>query len=258
MSEDPPSLLSLPSNLFYSEEAVVKSLTCDDLDLGDIDYAPLAPVGEEASMPPFPDLEESSSAPLHAPVISPPTPTCMPWLLTGLALMALNAYLPQMSSVSSLWYPLQVAIPVLHWAASWWFVLPRWETNLVSLAPLSHTKPLNSLKNLAHTVDKRFVLAYPTEPLALVAPAQEETLVNLGYLLAWYCPLLKTIRNAQSNGATSMTRKLNEPELVELAFSQSGGSAEISLKPSSAPGLDHQNFSSSQLDASQVGHVIIP
>ncbi|KAJ9064750.1 hypothetical protein DSO57_1027021 [Entomophthora muscae] len=138
MSEDPPSLLSLPGILFYSGEAVVKSLTCDDPDLGDVDYSSLTPVVEEASMPSFPDLEKSSLMPLRAPVMPPPAPTRTPWLLTGLELMALNAYLPQMFSVSSLWYPLQAVIPVLHWAASWWFVLPGWEPNLVSLAPLSH------------------------------------------------------------------------------------------------------------------------
>ncbi|KAJ9049564.1 hypothetical protein DSO57_1023138 [Entomophthora muscae] len=72
----------------------------------------------------------------------PSTPTCTPWLLTGLVLMALNAYFPWLSPVSSLWSPLQATVPVLHWTASWWFVLPGWEPNLVSLAPLSHTKRL--------------------------------------------------------------------------------------------------------------------
>ncbi|KAJ9082595.1 hypothetical protein DSO57_1002970 [Entomophthora muscae] len=139
MSEDPPSLFSLPGNLLYSGEAMMKSLTYDDLDLGDVDYASLTPVSEEASMPSFPDLEKISSVPLRAPVMPPPAPSRTPWLLTGLALMALNAYLPQMSSVFSLWYPLQAAVPVLHWAASWWFVLPGWEPNLVSLAPLSQS-----------------------------------------------------------------------------------------------------------------------
>ncbi|KAJ9079964.1 hypothetical protein DSO57_1030100 [Entomophthora muscae] len=63
-------------------------------------------------------------------------------------------------------------------------------------------KPLNFLNNLAHTVDERFVLAYPAEPLPLVAPSWEETLVNLDYLLAWYHPLLKTIRADQSEATT--------------------------------------------------------
>ncbi|KAJ9070569.1 hypothetical protein DSO57_1006619 [Entomophthora muscae] len=45
-------------------------------------------------------------------------------------------------------------------------------------------KPLNSLNDLAHMVDERFVLAYPAEPLPLVVPSWEETLVNLDYLLA--------------------------------------------------------------------------
>ncbi|KAJ9070874.1 hypothetical protein DSO57_1002934 [Entomophthora muscae] len=135
MSEDPPSLLGLPRNLFHSREAVIRSLTCDDLDLGDTAYASLVPVSVEGPMPSFTDLEKDSLEPLHTTMMPPPAPTCTPWLLTGMALMALNAYLPQMSSVSSLWYPLSVAVPVLHWAASWWFILPRWEPNLVSLAP---------------------------------------------------------------------------------------------------------------------------
>ncbi|KAJ9059070.1 hypothetical protein DSO57_1006202 [Entomophthora muscae] len=53
--------------------------------------------------------------------------------------MGLNAYFPQLSPVPSFWSPRRAAIPVLHWAASWWFILPGWEPNLVSLAPLSHT-----------------------------------------------------------------------------------------------------------------------
>ncbi|KAJ9067771.1 hypothetical protein DSO57_1035830 [Entomophthora muscae] len=53
--------------------------------------------------------------------------------------MGLNVHFPQLSPGFSLWSPLQAAIPVLHWAASWCFVLPGWEPNLVSLAPLSHT-----------------------------------------------------------------------------------------------------------------------
>ncbi|KAJ9087262.1 hypothetical protein DSO57_1034827 [Entomophthora muscae] len=83
-------------------------------------------------------LEKSNLVPLRASVVPPFAPTRTPWLLTGLALMALNAYFPQLSPVSSLWSPFQAAVPVLHWAASWWFVLLGWEPNLVSLAPLSH------------------------------------------------------------------------------------------------------------------------
>ncbi|KAJ9065895.1 hypothetical protein DSO57_1014937 [Entomophthora muscae] len=138
MSEAPSSLLSLPGSLLYSREAMVKSLTCNDLYLDDVGYASLAPVGNKVPMSSLPDLEKSNSVPLRAPAMSPSAPTCTPWLLTSLALMALNAYFPQLSPVSSLWSPLFEAVPVLHWMASWWFVLPEWEPNLVSLAPLSH------------------------------------------------------------------------------------------------------------------------
>ncbi|KAJ9072991.1 hypothetical protein DSO57_1021352 [Entomophthora muscae] len=42
-------------------------------------------------------------------------------------------------------------------------------------------KPLNSLNDLAHTVDEMFVLAYPAEPLPLVAPSWEETLLGIAH-----------------------------------------------------------------------------
>ncbi|KAJ9087315.1 hypothetical protein DSO57_1034466, partial [Entomophthora muscae] len=109
-------------------------------------------------------------------------------------------------------------------------------------------KLLNSLRDLAHTVDERFVLAYPVDFLALAAPPWEETLINLDYLLAWFCPLLKTIKNAQSGEATSMSRESNKSEMLGLLPSQSGGGAEIELESSSTPGHAQQNFSPSQPD----------
>ncbi|KAJ9052953.1 hypothetical protein DSO57_1029032 [Entomophthora muscae] len=138
VGEDPSSLLNLPSGLLFSGEAVVKSLTCNNLDSDVVDYALPAPVGEEMLMSSLPSLEKSDLVPLQAPVMLPPAPTCTPWLLTSLMLMGLNMYFHPLSPVSSLWSPLQAAIPVLHWVVSWWFVLPGWEPNLVSLAPLSY------------------------------------------------------------------------------------------------------------------------
>ncbi|KAJ9076133.1 hypothetical protein DSO57_1029181 [Entomophthora muscae] len=50
-------------------------------------------------------------------------------------------------------------------------------------------KPLNSLEDLAHTINERFVLAYPSQVVnngALdSAPTWEESLINLDYFLAW-------------------------------------------------------------------------
>ncbi|KAJ9068507.1 hypothetical protein DSO57_1027940 [Entomophthora muscae] len=56
-------------------------------------------------------------------------------------------------------------------------------------------KPLNSLEDLDHTVDERFVLEYhtqvpPTLPF-LTCLSIEETLVELDYLLAWCCLFFK-------------------------------------------------------------------
>ncbi|KAJ9061303.1 hypothetical protein DSO57_1021976 [Entomophthora muscae] len=88
----------------------------------------------------LPNVVQRHAVPPRPSKVSSPAPTCTPWLLTSLILMGLNAYFPQLSLVFSLWSPLQAAIPVLHWMASWWFVTPGWELNLVILAPLSHTQ----------------------------------------------------------------------------------------------------------------------
>ncbi|KAJ9074007.1 hypothetical protein DSO57_1010564 [Entomophthora muscae] len=44
VGKNPSSLLNLPNGLLFSGEAVVKSLTCDNLDLDDAVHAPFAPV----------------------------------------------------------------------------------------------------------------------------------------------------------------------------------------------------------------------
>ncbi|KAJ9048204.1 hypothetical protein DSO57_1037371 [Entomophthora muscae] len=67
-------------------------------------------------------------------------------------------------------------------------------------------KPLNSLEDLAHTIDERFVLAYPsqvvnTNVMNLVL-TWEESLINLDYLLAWARPHLKLIKLNHSGCAT--------------------------------------------------------
>ncbi|KAJ9059986.1 hypothetical protein DSO57_1035725 [Entomophthora muscae] len=100
------------------------------------------------AMPPLPSWEESELVPLEILKVLPPTPSCALWLITGLVLMGLNSYFPQLSPVSSLWSSLRAAIPVLHWLASWWFASPGWEPNLVSLAPLSHNQPLGPQADL--------------------------------------------------------------------------------------------------------------
>ncbi|KAJ9086768.1 hypothetical protein DSO57_1000394 [Entomophthora muscae] len=98
-------------------------------------------------MPSLSSLGKLNSVPLEALKLSPPAPSCAPWLITGLVLMGLNSYFPRLSPASSLWSPLRVVVPVLHWATSWWFVLPGWEPNLVSSAPLSH-KFMHLLENI--------------------------------------------------------------------------------------------------------------
>ncbi|KAJ9053373.1 hypothetical protein DSO57_1024762 [Entomophthora muscae] len=119
-------------------------------ELSTADFTMPALTLEVASMPTTLGLDKGPPVPLLAPVELPHAPTCTPWLLTGLVLMGLNVYFPQISPASLLWSPLQAAIPVLHWAASWWFVSLGWEPNLVSLAPLSHKKTPETFRVTGH------------------------------------------------------------------------------------------------------------
>ncbi|KAJ9083965.1 hypothetical protein DSO57_1029006 [Entomophthora muscae] len=141
----PDFLLNVPSGLFLSGEAVVKNLTCDDLDLNVVDSISPSTEGERTSVPSLPSLGESASVSPEVLEMPSPVASCAPWVITGLVLMGLNSYFPQLSPVSSFWSPLRAVIPVLHWAASWWFLLPGWEPNLVSLAPLSYSKCFQSI-----------------------------------------------------------------------------------------------------------------
>ncbi|KAJ9054184.1 hypothetical protein DSO57_1017324 [Entomophthora muscae] len=67
-----------------------------------------------------------------------PDPSCTPWLLSWMLLVAVNTYFPSISSTFSFWTPVRAAIPALHWMISWWILPPGWEPSLVSLVPLSH------------------------------------------------------------------------------------------------------------------------
>ncbi|KAJ9066768.1 hypothetical protein DSO57_1006379 [Entomophthora muscae] len=112
--------------------------------------------------------------------------------------------------------------------------------------PKTPAKPLHLLNDLAHTVDERFVLAYPVESLPLVAPSWEETLVNLDYLLSWCRPFLKTIRATQSGVATSTLDNPVDPQMSGISSSQSDLILEIGVKLSSPPEPIQQSFVPSQ------------
>ncbi|KAJ9051755.1 hypothetical protein DSO57_1002016 [Entomophthora muscae] len=128
-------------------------------------------------------------------------------------------------------------------------IFPEANTSMpVLITEAKHTENVNSLPPLAldrsifpcctkkaHTVDERFVLAYPAKPLPLITPSWEETLVNLDYLLAWYCPLLKTIRAGQSEAITLSLSNTSEFQMTSASSSQSDLTAEIGMKPSCPP-----------------------
>ncbi|KAJ9049200.1 hypothetical protein DSO57_1027138 [Entomophthora muscae] len=116
--------------ILVTSENVVRSRTWDDLELSALETAP----SMSSSLAP--------QCPSEVPVAQVPEeglgiqePKCAPWLLGGMILMGLDSYFPQLSAGSSLWTPLQAAIPVLHWTVSWWILPPGWEPNLVSFFP---------------------------------------------------------------------------------------------------------------------------
>ncbi|KAJ9068644.1 hypothetical protein DSO57_1026526 [Entomophthora muscae] len=116
------SLLRFPATLLISGKALVKSLTCDNLELHLTNPFLLVPTTKGIPSLPSPQWESNNSVPLLTPEALIPVPSCAPWLLNGLTLMGLNAYFPQLSPVSSLWFSLRAAVPVIHWTASWWFI----------------------------------------------------------------------------------------------------------------------------------------
>ncbi|KAJ9088581.1 hypothetical protein DSO57_1021610 [Entomophthora muscae] len=123
-------------DILATSKNAVRSLTCDNPKFSALDPVP--------SMTPSP--VPLSSPPLEMPAPQVPEkdldgqelgPKSAPWLLDGMLLMGLDSYFPCLSAASSLWTPLQAAIPVLHWLVSWWVLPPGWEPKLVNLAPLS-------------------------------------------------------------------------------------------------------------------------
>ncbi|KAJ9068787.1 hypothetical protein DSO57_1025167 [Entomophthora muscae] len=124
ISVTPSSLLLFPWDLLASGEAVVKSLTCDDLNLHSAELILPTPDAEGPPPSPSPLQDKTVVAPLPEAKVSTLAPSRAPWLVTGLTLMRLNSYFPQLSLTPFLWSPLRGAVPVIYWAASWWFVSP--------------------------------------------------------------------------------------------------------------------------------------
>ncbi|KAJ9084065.1 hypothetical protein DSO57_1028116 [Entomophthora muscae] len=123
--------------IYITSENVVWSLTCNDLDLSTAKTVSAAPLSLG-----YPTLLPSEDPPalvseegLDIPEL---TPKRASWLLSGMILMGFDSYFLWVSAASSLWTPLQAAMSVLYWMASWWILPPGWKPNLVSLAPLSH------------------------------------------------------------------------------------------------------------------------
>ncbi|KAJ9087602.1 hypothetical protein DSO57_1031517, partial [Entomophthora muscae] len=114
--EDPSQFLSLLENLPGN---LACALTCDSVEYAfttdlltglqpEMDSLPCTVMVED--LPPVSDM----------PVIPGAGLNCSSWLVAGILLMGLNDYLPQLSPVVFIWTPVQVAIPVFHWVASWW------------------------------------------------------------------------------------------------------------------------------------------
>ncbi|KAJ9063068.1 hypothetical protein DSO57_1003999 [Entomophthora muscae] len=95
-------------------------------------------------------------------------------------------------------------------------------------------KPLNSLEDLAHTIDESFVLAYPsqvvnTDVLNSVL-TWEESLINLDYFLAWACLHLKLIKSKQPGRATAKPSNSN-PTGLNADLNHPSNASQSELKP---------------------------
>ncbi|KAJ9073839.1 hypothetical protein DSO57_1012170, partial [Entomophthora muscae] len=91
IGDNPSSLLLLPGGLLISGEAVVKSLAYNDLDLYADDHDVPTPTMEAVPVSTPPSLEVNNLVPPQVTVKTSSSPTCIPWLLAGLALMGMNA-----------------------------------------------------------------------------------------------------------------------------------------------------------------------
>ncbi|KAJ9083640.1 hypothetical protein DSO57_1032711 [Entomophthora muscae] len=104
----PPSFLedlsSRAQDLLVSGEYLVKSLTCDKLDLFLSNLIPKESHKEDYVVP-VPPVEKLQPASWTVPVPQDHAPQRIPWLLGEMALMGLNSYFSQLSHMSSLWTP---------------------------------------------------------------------------------------------------------------------------------------------------------
>ncbi|KAJ9078938.1 hypothetical protein DSO57_1001688 [Entomophthora muscae] len=107
-------------DIFATSENVVRGLTCDNLEPSALNsFLPMTP-----SLAPFPSEIPVSQAPEEDLVGQELGPKRDLWFLGEMLLMGLDSYFPCLSATSSLWAPLQAAIPVLHWMVSWWILSP--------------------------------------------------------------------------------------------------------------------------------------
>ncbi|KAJ9085318.1 hypothetical protein DSO57_1015133 [Entomophthora muscae] len=89
-----------------------------------------------------------------------------------------------------------------------WDVFPRPSKKVARV----QAKPLQNLEDLAHTVDERFVLAFPAEVLISPLespPTAEETLIRLDCLLSWCHLVLKQLANQQKNAGHMKLERSN-------------------------------------------------
>ncbi|KAJ9048369.1 hypothetical protein DSO57_1035711 [Entomophthora muscae] len=134
VSDDPSSLLFFLGGLLTFEEAIVKSLTCDNLDFYSSESILSAPGAKVPPLSPPWMPDDKDSVPLQEMEILSSVTSYAPWLVAGFALMGLNSYFPQLSPVSFLWSPLRAAVPVIHWVASCPPLLHTITTHRINLA----------------------------------------------------------------------------------------------------------------------------
>ncbi|KAJ9053191.1 hypothetical protein DSO57_1026669 [Entomophthora muscae] len=115
--------------------------------------------------------------------------------------------------------------------------------------------PLQSLENLAHTVDERFVLAFTGEtpiPSLETPPTVEETLIQLDCLLSWCCPVLRQLESQQKNAGHRAPGVPNLlPREIGYKIPQSAESQESNSSSPEVPWTKIIEFGSSPVGTSE-------
>ncbi|KAJ9079530.1 hypothetical protein DSO57_1034614 [Entomophthora muscae] len=173
----------------------------------------------------------------NCPMKPSPTAKTTSTQMFGVLYITLMGLVDSMVPNSGPWFLLwQYVLYIINLAPILWWALPTGPAVPCPKSPNASTyawlpdtaKPLNLLNYLAHTIDKRFFLSYLYQVTSfgslISVPTWEESLINLDYVLALFCPHLKQLQDNQSGCASSKSTKSNLAEVNVLLKHYLGGS----------------------------------